>query len=94
MDTTPSAERLAREEELLRNLKSWATLHTFITSITDENEVYWLIKAEQSGGKRLRALNRIYSRLNVLRKERELRQLAEGHWPFGGIDVSILRLRD
>jgi hypothetical protein len=94
MTNTPSAQRLAREEELLRNLKSWATLHSFITEIADEQELYWLIRAEQEGGKRLRVLNRIYSRLNVLRKERELRQLADGEWPFGGINVDILRLRD
>lgn len=90
---TPLVENFqSKEYNLLRNLKSWATLHSFITEIKDEAELYWLIRAELKGGKRLRVLNRIYSRLNVLRKERELRQLAEGEWPFGGVDVDSIRL--
>lgn len=94
METTLSAQHSAREEELLRNLKSWATLHKFITDINGEDELLWLIKAELYGGKRLRVLNRIYSRLNVIRKERELRQLADGAWPFGGVNADFVRLRD
>lgn len=94
METTQSAEHFAREAELLRNLKSWATFHNFVTTINSEEELYWLIQAERNGSGRIRVINRIYSRLNVIRKERELRELAEGQWPFGGVDVNGLRLRD
>ena len=70
-----------RQQELLRDLKSWATLQEIITKLDDENEIKWLMEAEQKGQNRLRVITRLYSRMCVLRKEREIRQLGEGVLP-------------
>ena len=71
-----------RQNSLLSDLRSWATLHQIIVEINSEQELRWLMHAEQAGQNRIRILERIYSRYCVLRKERERRELAEGKLPF------------
>ncbi len=71
-----------RQNALLSDLNSWATLHQVIVEINSENELKWMMKAEQIGKNRIRILERIYSRYCVIRKERERRELSEGKLPF------------
>lgn len=71
-----------RQQILLTDLRSWATLQPQITTILDEDEAKWLMRAEQAGKNRIRILDRIHARLNVLRLERERRNLAKGILPF------------
>lgn len=77
-----SAELTARQSMLLRDLSSWATLQQHITTIDTEDEVRWLMRAEQAGKGRIRILERLLSRYNKLRLERERRDLARGKLPF------------
>ena len=71
-----------RQQMLLNDLKSWATLQQHITTIDSEEEARWLMEAEQSGKNRIRILERLLSRYNKLRLERERRELARGKLPF------------
>lgn len=93
MGTEHNGARLTdRQQVLLRDLRSWATFQTLISSIEDEDELYWLISAERQTQNRLRILNRIYSRLTVVRKARELHELGSGTWPFRSVHESSIRL--
>jgi len=71
-----------RQSTLLNDLQSWATLQQHITTIDDEEEARWLMRAEQAGKNRIRILERLLSRYNRIRLERERRELAEGKLPF------------
>lgn len=71
-----------RQSLLLNDLRSWATLQPHITTIDSEYEAQWLMRAEQSGKNRIRILERLLSRYNKLRLERERRDLARGKLPF------------
>lgn len=85
MDNTANADALTdRQRDLLKDLSSWVSLQPIVTTLNDEEEIKWLMRAESKGQNRLRVLTRLYSRLGVVRKERELRQLSEGIIPFGG----------
>ena len=70
-----------RQKSLLSDLRSWATLHVVITSIDSEEELTWMMQAEQVGQNRIRVLERLHSRYCVLRRERERRELSEGKLP-------------
>jgi len=72
----------ARQSMLLKDLSSWATLQQHITTIDTEEEAQWLMRAEQSGKNRIRILERLLSRYNRLRLERERRELSLGRLPF------------
>lgn len=72
----------ARQNLLLNDLRSWATLQPHITTIDSENEARWLMLAEQAGKNRIRILERLHSRYNKLRLERERRELSKGILPF------------
>ena len=71
-----------RQSELLTALASWATLQPYITTIDREEEATWLMLAEQAGKNRIRILERLLSRYNKLRLERERRELSTGKLPF------------
>ena len=71
-----------RQSMLLRDLGSWATLQQHITTIDSEEEAQWLMRAEQSGKNRIRILERLLSRYNRIRLERERRDLSLGKLPF------------
>ena len=71
-----------RQKTLLTDLRSWATLQPHITTIDVEDEAKWLMLAEQAGKNRIRILERLLSRYNRLRLERERRELAKGKLPF------------
>lgn len=71
-----------RQSMLLNELRSWATLQPHITTIDSENEAKWLMRAEQAGKNRIRILERLHSRYNKLRLERERRELSKGVLPF------------
>jgi hypothetical protein len=71
-----------RQAMLLKDLSSWATLQRHITTIDSEEEAQWLMRAEQAGKNRIRILERLLSRYNRLRLERERRELAFGKLPF------------
>lgn len=71
-----------RQVMLLNDLRSWATLQPHITTIDSEDEAKWLMHAEQHGKNRIRILERIHSRYNKLRLERERRELSKGVLPF------------
>ena len=71
-----------RQQMLLSNLRSWATLQPHITTIGSEDEAKWLMCAEQAGKNRIRILERLLSRYNKLRLERERRELSKGQLPF------------
>lgn len=71
-----------RQRILLNDLKSWATLQPQITTIDSEDEARWLMVAEQAGKNRIRILERLHSRYNKLRLERERRELSKGKLPF------------
>lgn len=71
-----------RQAMLLKDLSSWATLQQHITTIDSEEEAQWLMRAEQAGKNRIRILERLLSRYNRLRLERERRELAFGKLPF------------
>lgn len=89
---TEGAQLTTRQQELLRDLRSWATFQPLVSTIDDEDELYWLIAAERQTQKRSRIIDRIYSRLCVVRKERELSELGAFKWPFRGIHESSIRL--
>ena len=72
----------ARQHLLLTDLRSWATLQPHITTIDSEDEAKWLMRAEQAGKNRIRILERLHSRYNKLRLERERRELSKGVLPF------------
>lgn len=71
-----------RQAELQSAIRSWATLQPYITTIDSEAEAQWLMRAEQMGKNRIRILERLHSRLNKLRLERERRELSKGILPF------------
>ena len=71
-----------RQSMLLNDLRSWATLQPHITTIHSEEEAKWLMLAEQAGKNRIRILERLLSRYNKLRLERERRELSKGKLPF------------
>lgn len=72
----------SRQGELLTAVRSWATLQPYITTIDSEEEAKWLMLAEQAGKNRIRILERLLSRYNKLRLERERRELSKGKLPF------------
>lgn len=72
----------SRQSTLLTDLRSWATLQPHITTIDSEEEAKWLMRAEQAGKNRIRILERLHSRYNKLRLERERRELSKGVLPF------------
>ena len=49
---------------------TWRTLNNILTKITEE-EVWELLQAERTGGKRISILMRLHQRFCVLRLERE-----------------------
>lgn len=71
-----------RQRMLLNDLRSWATLQEHITTIDSEEEAKWLMNAEKAGKNRIRILERLHSRYNKLRLERERRELSNGTLPF------------
>ena len=71
-----------RQSELLGAVRSWATLQPYITTIDSEEEAKWLMLAEQAGKNRIRILERLLSRYNKLRLERERRELSKAQLPF------------
>lgn len=79
LSVTTSTER---QLMLLNDLRSWATLQAHITTIDSEDEAKWLMRAEQAGKNRIRILERLHSRYNKLRLERERRELSKGMLPF------------
>ena len=70
-----------RQQTLLSDLRSWATLQPHITELDSMEEVRWLMLAEQAGKNRIRILERLLSRFNKLRLEHDRRQLAKGVLP-------------
>ena len=79
----PNISTLSPEREgMLYDLNSWATLQGLLVRLTDEDTVQFLMKAEQAGKNRIRIIDRLYSKYNVLRRERERRDLAKGKLPF------------
>lgn len=86
------AQLTDRQKALLRDLRSWATFQPLISSIEDEDELYWLIAAERQTQSRRRVIYRIHSRLSVVRKNRELADIGSGAWPFRGINENRIRL--
>ena len=70
------------QEGMLSDLNSWATLQGLLGKLTKEEDIKFLMRAEQQGKDRIRILDRLYSRYNVLRRERERRELSEGKLPF------------
>lgn len=70
-----------RQNALLTDLRSWATLQPHITELNSMDEVRWLMRVEQSGKNRIRILERLLSRFNKLRLEHDRRQLAKGVLP-------------
>ena len=70
-----------RQNTLLTDLRSWATLQPHITELNSMDEVRWLMRVEQSGKNRIRILERLLSRFNKLRLEHDRRQLAKGALP-------------
>lgn len=70
-----------RQNTLLTDLRSWATLQPHITELNSMDEVRWLMQVEQSGKNRIRILERLLSRFNKLRLEHDRRQLAKGVLP-------------
>lgn len=71
-----------RQKELLVAIRSWATLQPYITTIDSEEEARWLMLVEQAGKDRIRIIERLHSRYNKLRLERERRDLSKGRLPF------------
>lgn len=69
-------------EVMLSNLSSWATLQPILNTLRTEGDVQFLMVAEQNGKNRIRIIDRLYARYNVLRRERERRELAAGILPF------------
>lgn len=80
---THASEELsqARCLELNSWLRSWATLQPHITDLDSESEIIWMMKSEQNGRDRIRILERLLSRYNKLRHERERRELQAGILP-------------
>ena len=68
-------------EGMLSDLNSWATLQGLLQRLEDEDTVIFLMKAELQNKNRIRILDRLYSRFNVLRRERERRNLSRGILP-------------
>lgn len=89
---TTGAQLTDRQQELLRDLRSWATFQPLISTIENEDELYWLVSAERQTQNRSRVIDRVYSRLTVVRKERELAEIGAGTWPFRGIHEDSVRL--
>lgn len=71
-----------RQTGLLSSLNSWATLHPILNTLSTEDDVQFLMRAELDNKNRIRILDRLYSRYNVLRRERERRELSDGKLPF------------
>ena len=71
-----------RQTGMLGSLNSWATLHPILNTLNSEEDVQFLMKAELNNKNRIRILDRLYSRYNVLRRERERRELSDGKLPF------------
>lgn len=69
-------------EKILSDLNSWATLQKLLPSITDENDLVFMMRSEKSGKNRIKVLERVFSRYSVLRREREHRELSAGILPF------------
>ena len=79
----PNIAVLTPEREgMLSDLQSWATLQDLLVRLKDEDTIKFLMKAEQNTKNRIRILDRLYSRYNVIRRERERRDLAKGILPF------------
>lgn len=79
----PNLQSLSPEREgMLSDLNSWATLQGLLVKLVDEDTVQFLMKAERQGKNRIRIIDRLYSRYNVLRRERERRDLSSGILPF------------
>jgi len=82
-DDLPNMQVVSLEREgMLSDLNSWATLQGLLAKLVDEDTVQFLMKAEQRGKNRIRIIDRLYSRYNVIRRERERRELAKGILPF------------
>ena len=82
-DDLPNMQVVSLEREgMLSDLNSWATLQGLLAKLVDEDTVQFLMKAEQQGKNRIRIIDRLYSRYNVIRRERERRELAKGILPF------------
>jgi len=70
------------QETLLAQLNSWATLQPILNTLDKEDDLKFLMHAEQASKNRIRIIDRLYARYNVLRRERERRELASGILPF------------
>ena len=68
-------------EGMLSDLNSWATLQGLLLKLDKEDDILFLMKAEAQNKNRIRIIDRLYSRYNVLRRERERRNLAKGILP-------------
>lgn len=69
-------------EGMLSDLNSWATLQGLLLKLDKEEDILFLMKAESQNKNRIRIIDRLYSRYNVLRRERERRNLAKGILPI------------
>ncbi len=78
----PDTNFVLADPSLLDDLQSWATLQPRILDIKDEQTVKYLMVAESKDKNRIRILDRLYSRYNKLRHERERRELSRGILPF------------
>ena len=56
-------------------LHNWTNLLDYVRENTDEKDLAGLIKAEQTGLNRPTFVDRIYSRLSAVRREREKAEL-------------------
>jgi len=72
----------AEREIMLSNLGSWATLQPMLNTLDKEEDVKFLMRAEQASKNRIRIIDRLYARYNVIRRERERRELSAGILPF------------
>jgi hypothetical protein len=57
-------------------LQSWVSLNDTVMNLTDEDELKKLLREELKGRKRKKFVERIHSRINKLRAEREREELA------------------
>jgi hypothetical protein len=57
-------------------LQSWVSLNDTVMNLTDEDELKKLLREELKGRKRKKFAERIHSRINKLRAEREREELA------------------
>lgn len=60
-------------------LENWSVLNTHLQGL-DEDTVRKLLKREMKVGKRTALLLRLYGRYNILRTDRERKEIIAGTW--------------